>query len=216
MQTIFRQVFARNLDKLEAVVTLGKQEFDFDPDQSERSGRATGRAFACSNPARAPKIAAIDVERRCGYAGGQNERSGNFQKSASCTASLRGAATSLTRSARVEAIVRDAGGELTPIDIALGRQTIYGAIAEANFWSARRHGTGGREETAAPAPKASSESGSRSIDLGAERPKVVNRRAADSPCMPRRFRRQLPARLPPCVRRQTEERIPRIARAPSP
>ena len=177
MQTIFRQVFARHLDKLEAVVAREKQESDFNPEESERSGRVMGWVFRLLE-SRGPKIAALDATAVAAM------RADNLSEAEiSEVGAMLGLVTRrgdlADPAARVEAIVRDAGGEPTPINIALARQTIYGAIAEANFESARRH-DGRREETAALVTSVLGER-IEETHVGAEPPNFGNRRAADSP-----------------------------------
>jgi hypothetical protein len=177
MQTIFRQVFARHLDKLEAVVAREKQESDFDPEESERSGRVMGWVFRLLE-SRGPKVAALDATAVAAM------RADNLSEAEiSEVGPMLGLVTRrgdlADPAARVEAIVRDAGGEPTPINIALARQTIYGAIAEANFESARRH-DGGREETAALVTSILGER-IEDIRVGVERPSRGIQHSVDLP-----------------------------------
>ena len=153
MQTIFRQVFARHLDKLEAVVAREKQEFGFRSGRSERSGRVMGWVFRLLE-LRGPKIAAIDASAVAAMRA-DNMSDAEISEVGAMLGLVTRRGDRADPIARIEAIVRDAGGEPTPINIAPRRQT----IAEANFESARRHDGGARKPRRSS--QASSESGSK-------------------------------------------------------
>ena len=126
MQTIFRQAFDRRLDKLEAVVAREKQESDFDPKESERSGRVMGWVFRLLE-SRGPKIAAIDASAVAAMRA-DNLSNAEISEVSAMLGLVTRRGDLADPAARVEVAVRNSGAE-PPINVALAHQTIYGAIA---------------------------------------------------------------------------------------
>ena len=134
LQAIFRKVFDQHLDKLEAVAAREKQEAGYDVADAKRSDRVTGWVYRLLEW-RGPRMVAIDAEAAAAM---RADRLSDAEI-AEAEAMLDFMSRQNDPVSRIEKVIREIGAATTPINVALARQRIYGAIAEANFEASRRH-----------------------------------------------------------------------------
>jgi hypothetical protein len=145
LQQIFREVLTRHLDKLDAVAAAERRAKRFDPEESRRLDRVMGwvyRLFETRGGDAAVDARAVEQMK----ADGMSEAS--VAEVAQTLATMRAQNVAASSAARLEASVREVGGEPSPMNLALAQETIYRAMAEANFATARRY-DGVRQEAAA-------------------------------------------------------------------
>jgi integrase len=143
IQQIFREVFTRHLDKLDAVVARERMEPDFDAEASRRSDRVVGWAYRLLET----RGAAANVDLRAQQAmraDGMSEA--DMGEVAAMLGTMQRQKTAAEQPGRLQAAVERAGGEPSSMNLALAQEVIYRAMAEANFQTERRY-DGVRSET---------------------------------------------------------------------
>ena len=130
IQSIFREVFTRHLDKLEIVAAREKQEANFDPDESRNDDRVMGRLSRLLEM-HGPTISGID-ERMVELMRGNGTRDKQIDEVAVKLRLLTKRSNKLGESReRLQELVREAGGEPSPMNLALAQDDIFRARAGA-------------------------------------------------------------------------------------
>ena len=144
IQTIFRDVFTRHLDKLEGLAACDRMEAGFDAEDSRRSNRVTGWAYRLLEILGAG--ASVDGRaREAMLADGMDEA--DVGEVDAMLAMMQRQRFAAERPERIQAVVEKAGGDLNNLNLALVQEAICRAMAEANFAIAQRY-DGARVESA--------------------------------------------------------------------
>ena len=144
IQSIFRDVFTRHLDKLAGVAARDRMDPAFDAEDSQRSDRVMGWAYRLLETRGG--AASVDPRGRAAMlADGMDEA--DVAEVAAMLAMMRRQNFSAERPERLTAAIENVGGEPNPLNLALAQEAIHRAMAEANFATARRY-DGARVETA--------------------------------------------------------------------
>jgi integrase len=144
IQTIFRDVFTRHLDKLEAVAARERMDPAFDAEDSRRSDRVTGWAYRLLETRGGG--ASVDFRaREAMLADGMDEA--DVAEVGAMLAIMQRQNLTAERPERLKAAIEMAGGEPNPLNFALAQEAIHRAMAEANFATAQRY-DGARVESA--------------------------------------------------------------------
>ena len=145
LQGIFREVFARHLDKLEAVAARERIEPAFDVEASRSADRAAGWAYRLLET-RGGKAAVDERSRETMSVDGMSES--DIAEVEAVLATMQRQNLAAERPDQLSEMVRRAGGEANPMNLALAQEAVYRAMAEANFLTARRY-DGARAESSA-------------------------------------------------------------------
>ncbi len=144
IQNIFREVFTRHLDKLDAVVARERRDPDFNAEDSRRSDRVTGWAYRLLEIRGG--AATVDLRaREAMVSDGMGEQ--DVAEVLAMLAIMQRQNLAAERPERLKATIEKAGGEPNAANLALAQEAIYRAMAEANFQTERRY-DGVRVETA--------------------------------------------------------------------
>jgi len=131
---VFRVVFTRRLDKLEAVAA--RAEDDFDPEKNRRSERVMVHVYRLLETR--GRAAAVD-ERTAAQMAAQGIAQDEIAEIAFMLDLMQRRNLAVEKRERLAALVEEVGGEPNPMNLALAQETVYRAFAEANFLSERRH-----------------------------------------------------------------------------
>ena len=144
IQTIFRDVFTRHLDRLEGVAARERMEPGFDAEDSRRSDRVMGWAYRLLETRGGAAASTRAAGRRCSPTAWSEAA---VAEVAAMLAMMRRQNFAAERPERLKTAIENAGAEPNPLNLALAQEAIHRAMAEANFPTARRY-DGARVETA--------------------------------------------------------------------
>jgi hypothetical protein len=132
---VFRIVFTRRLDKLEAVAARERAEDDFDPEKSRRSERVMGHVYRLLETR--GRAAAVD-ERDAAQMAAQGMTPDEIAETALMLDLMQRQNVAAEKKERLATLVEEVGGAPNPMNLALAQETVCRAFAEANFQSERR------------------------------------------------------------------------------
>jgi hypothetical protein len=132
---VFRIVFTRRLDKLEAVAARERAEDDFDPEKSRRSERVMGHVYRLLETR--GRAAAVD-ERAAAQMAAQGMTPDEIAETALMLDLMQRQNVAAEKKERLATLVEEVGGAPNPMNLALAQETVCRAFAEANFQSERR------------------------------------------------------------------------------
>lgn len=136
LQQIFRNVFTRHLDKLERVAARERMEPDFDAEKSRASDKVMGWVYRLLETR--GQNAVVDARARTQMAAeGMNHS--DAAEVAAMLELMRRQGVAADPPERLSAVVTDVGAEPNPMNLALAQETIYRAMASANFLTERRY-----------------------------------------------------------------------------
>jgi hypothetical protein len=130
LQTIFREVFARHLDKLDVVATRDRREADFDLEANRRSERIVGWAHRLLETR---GLSATVDERAKAQMRLNDMKDDEIAETGEMLAELRRLKFVPDSENRLAGLVEKAGGEPSTMNFALAQEQIYRGMAEAAF-----------------------------------------------------------------------------------
>ena len=136
IQALFRNVFTRHLDKLEAVVARERVEPDFDAGESRRSDLVMAWVYRLLETR--GSSAGVD-ERALAQMRDSGLSDATIAEVGGMLDAMRKNKLAVERPDRLKALVEEAGGEASPMNLALAQESFYRAMAEANLQIARRY-----------------------------------------------------------------------------